>query len=204
MKDICEYEYCKYPGKPFDSSKKSKKLWRVIHHIDGNHDNDDPENLMIVHFGCHISLHKTGNQYWGGRKHTEGTRKKISLTNTGKHHSEEAKKKISLAKIGKHLSEETKKKMSLARTGDKNHMYGKHHSEEAKEKISLAMLDNTNTLDHKQTVEHKTRKALSRKIGKNNYAMTENDLIWDGGQLIDVNEIMEMIDEKEIGHDRSC
>ncbi len=31
-----------------------------IHHKDGNHENNDPENLEPMHTGCHIRLHKTG------------------------------------------------------------------------------------------------------------------------------------------------
>lgn len=29
----------------------------TIHHIDGNHNNDDPDNLIILHLGEHIKIH---------------------------------------------------------------------------------------------------------------------------------------------------
>lgn len=31
----------------------------AIHHIDENHDNNVPENLTAVHYGCHIKLHRS-------------------------------------------------------------------------------------------------------------------------------------------------
>src|SRR3989304_4120550 len=68
-----------------------------------------------------------------GYKHTEETRKRMSLIHIGKHPSEETKAKIGLANKGKHiLSEELKRKLSLANKG-------KHLSKEHKEKISLAL-----------------------------------------------------------------
>ena len=79
MNSVCEYKDCKYIGKPFNKSKRSKKLWQVIHHVDGNHFNDDPKNLMTMHFSCHVAIHMTG----------------IRNSRFGKHLSEEHKKKIS-------------------------------------------------------------------------------------------------------------
>src|SRR3990167_5955989 len=74
-----------------------------------------------------------------GYKHTEKTKKKISLAHNGKINSEETRGKISLANkgenhplFGKHHTEETRKRMSLIHIG-------KHLSKENKEKISLAL-----------------------------------------------------------------
>ena len=33
----------------------------LVHHHDGNHSNDDPENLCAMHHGCHTSHHKKGS-----------------------------------------------------------------------------------------------------------------------------------------------
>lgn len=97
-----------------------------------------------------------------GSKHTEKTKKKLSLyfkekyigknnPNFGNCHSEETKKKISEATkerfknkencpwYGRHHSEETKQKISLSKKGthigDKNPFYGKYHTDATKEKM---------------------------------------------------------------------
>ena len=62
-------------------------------------------------------------------KHTQETKRKMSLAKIGKSRPEKVRKKISLAKKGKKLSIEHRKKMSVAHKGE-------HFSEERKEKIS--------------------------------------------------------------------
>ena len=54
----------------------------------------------------------------------------------GKKHSEETKKKMSITHTGTTLSEETKKKMSLKQNGKGNAFYNKKHSEISIEKMS--------------------------------------------------------------------
>jgi len=44
----------------------------AIHHLDGNHSNNAPENLVMTHTRCHLSHHHAG------RSHTEETRAKVS------------------------------------------------------------------------------------------------------------------------------
>ena len=55
-------------------------------------------------------------------------------------HTEETKQKISLSQSGRHLSEGTKTKMSLSKKGkryyDINPFYGRHHTKESKAKFS--------------------------------------------------------------------
>jgi len=164
--DICEYHDCKYPGEPFDESVF--RLKRTLHHIDENHDNNDSKNLMQMHYGCHISLHHKGSH------RSEETRRKMSESRKGKiagdknpfygkHHSEEARRKIGSAHIGKILSEEHRKKISES-------LKGKHPSEE-----SIA------------------RNVFSRKIGQENYAEIEEDLIWNGKKLINIDEIVDAV-----------
>lgn len=76
-----------------------------------------------------MSLAQKGNKKWLGKKHSEETKAKMSLNNTGRVFSEETKRKISLSHIGKKASEETKIKLSIAHkglmVGEKNPMYGK-------------------------------------------------------------------------------
>jgi len=104
--DTCEYRDCLYSDESFDES--IFRLKKYIHHIDSNHENNDPENLMWMHGGCHTSFHSTG---------------------------------------------------------EKHPMFGKHQSD-----------------------EHKARRVLSCKIGKENYARIKDDLVWDGEMLLNTGE----------------
>ena len=126
--DTCEYHDCLYPGKPF--YEWIHKLKKTIHHIDKDYENNDPENLMTVHLGCHVSLRMKG----------------------------------------KHLSEETRRKIS-----------------EALRKVAKSRKGKT------QSPEQVARRVFSRRIGKKNYATIEEALIWDGKELVNINEIIEEI-----------
>jgi hypothetical protein len=97
-----------------------------------------------IHTG--VLLNRTeGGDGVSGLKHSEKTRKQISLSssgcnnpNFGKPRSEEFKEKLRSKLKGKPLSEETRKKMSEAAKVRKiNGMQGKRHTEETKKKISL-------------------------------------------------------------------
>jgi len=75
-----------------------------------------------------MSLALKGNKNSLGHKHSDETKRKMSLAkkglNTwmkGKHLSEETKRKLSLAHKGKTFSEEHKKKLSLAQKGSKHY-----------------------------------------------------------------------------------
>lgn len=63
-----------------------------------------------------------------GKKHTEETKKKLSVIGKRKVISEETKKKISVSLKGRKLSVETRKKLSAAKKGEKNHFYGHNYS----------------------------------------------------------------------------
>jgi group I intron endonuclease len=79
-----------------------------------------------------INKSKYGNKNMLGKKHSEQTKKKLSLIFKGCKHTEETKQKISKAQLGRKLSEETIKKIILANTG-------RIASEETKKKISEAL-----------------------------------------------------------------
>jgi hypothetical protein len=111
--------------------------WEVVHHIDGNHDNNSlyPMNLEIKEFGKHSHDHllsnqfafgkhyNTGNRYKLGRTLSEESKMKIGQTKLGnknmlgKRHSDETKERLRQARLGTHASEETKQKMSQTRLG---------------------------------------------------------------------------------------
>lgn len=108
-----------------------------------------------------------------GSHHTEETKEKIRIANTGKHRSEETKEKMRInhADISGEnnpnygnryqLSEETKEKMRRAKLGKSSGIKGKHHTEEVKEKIRIAHLGKYHTEETKEEM----RKA---KKGENN------------------------------------
>jgi len=122
-------ENCEHCEKAF--SNKEKRLTPCLHHIDGNHGNNDFENQMWMHFGCHRSIHMNGNQYRKGVHLSEEAKKKLSTfakTRTGDKNS----------MFGRCHLEETKKKISKAMKGSQNHNYGKSFSKETKEKMSIS------------------------------------------------------------------
>ena len=72
-----------------------------------------------------ISNASKGNKFFLGKHHTEETKKKISLANSGENHP----------RYGKHLSEEAKKKLSESRKGENNPMFGKEPYIKGKHKV---------------------------------------------------------------------
>jgi hypothetical protein len=74
----------------------------VVHHIDGNHENNDISNLQKMTHSEHTILHKTNS------KHSKQTKEKMSKSRMG-----------NTNRLGTIHSEATKKKMSLARKGKK-------------------------------------------------------------------------------------
>ena len=110
-----------------------KKFDDNIHHKDGNRNNNHISNLEKIKHGEHSSLHNKGKVF------TKEHRNNLSKAMTGvPRHSEESKKKISLANKGKTLSVETRKKMSKAKQGKSNPFFGKTHTKEVKYRISEA------------------------------------------------------------------
>lgn len=67
-----------------------------------------------------------GGDGWLGYHHSDATKEKLSLLNSGENNP----------MYGKHLSEEAKQKLREQNLGELNPMFGKTHSEEAKQKIS--------------------------------------------------------------------
>ena len=116
-------------------------------------------------------------------RHTEETKRKISIANKGKlrshekgvmKHSEESKLKISLAQRGKKLSESHKKKISVSNTlkGPKvyakiaDRLRGRRHTEEARKKISESKKGNSafRGKKHSEETRRKMSASASRRI----------------------------------------
>ena len=101
----------------------------VVHHIDGNKENNAATNLMVITEEEHQAIHsndgvtyKNVSTKLKGHKKTEEHIRKIMESRRsydgegnpffGKTHSEETKIKLKNANLGKHPSETTRKKMS--------------------------------------------------------------------------------------------
>lgn len=103
-----------------------------------------------------------------GRKHTEGTKIKMSESHSGEKHYLHGKAKEDHPLFGRSLPDETRAKISEAMSGENHPMYGKrgywygkNRSEETKAKISKANLG--------KKLSEETKEKLSKtKLGENN------------------------------------
>lgn len=60
----------------------------VVHHLDDDHTNNDPENLAAMHRPCHIRHHRTGT------KKSAEHRRKMGEARRGKPLTEEHRRKV--------------------------------------------------------------------------------------------------------------
>jgi hypothetical protein len=82
-----------------------------VHHVDGDHSNEDPNNLIIIHSACHTRLHRID------RKHTQETREKIASAHKGRPKLPEhiaAIKASHVGMLGKTQTQDTRNKISIA------------------------------------------------------------------------------------------
>lgn len=105
----------------------------VVHHKDGNKENNNADNLIVITEEKHLAIHatdgktylKVSNALKGKEKTKEHIRKIIENRRSysgegnpffGKTHSEKTIEKLRIANTGKKASEETKRKMSESST----------------------------------------------------------------------------------------
>jgi hypothetical protein len=120
------FDYRKLWG---DTNKlKIPKGWH-IHHIDGNHSNNDPTNLNCVSPTMHWWAHwLRGDPVKIGEHFIQAANKaarKGGLANKGKSKSLEHKNKISKTITIHGQSEEIRKRKSLSMSGKNNPRFGK-------------------------------------------------------------------------------
>lgn len=92
----------------------------ICHHIDFNHNNNDPENLIFLSVSEHNKAHANDRRgdYWDRvSKSMSEVKKGVGNAMYGRHHSEETKCKIRKSNVCKKRSDETKLKQSLRRKG---------------------------------------------------------------------------------------
>lgn len=98
----CAYEPC---GQAVTELTRPGQGWGVsadhgvIHHVDENPENNDPNNLQIMHHSCHRKHHTIGKPAAHG--YTQEVRDKISATLTGRRHPDDMKAKISATMKGR-------------------------------------------------------------------------------------------------------
>ena len=163
-----------------------------IHHIDGNHENNDPTNLICVSPEEHWQIHKDqGDPVAVHGKFIQGAGKAGEIGGTWERTEpmpEEQRRKIGESnkraikekyngihwRTGAVDSEETRLKKSIATKGENNPMYGKTHSEESVQQISENRKGKTAGENHpmwgkehsKETKQKISRKAKGRKSPK--------------------------------------
>lgn len=99
----------------------------IVHHIDFNHDNNDPENLIWVSKSEHSSIH--AKIIFTGKKLSEEHRKTLSES-----HKNSEKNKAALKRAHERTAE-------MRKNGEDVGMQGKTHSNETKSKMRDKRLD---------------------------------------------------------------
>lgn len=135
---------------------------------------------------------------YGGRTHSDETKRKISESGKGKHSGE------SHYCFGKSLSEETKRKISESTSGINNPMYGKKHSDETRKKISeLAKHRLKNKENHPNYNKHLSEETKAKISSSNKGNSAKTTYQYDSnGHLVNVWESAAEV-ERILALDRS-
>jgi len=205
-----------------------RKLWEIanntvipkgyhIHHIDGNHSNNNLNNLMCVSPEEHYNIHllrgdivalndkfiqgasqagKLGGKKSKPRWEDEDKKEKLSC-GLKKYYDENGGSKLK----GRHISDVHKEKISIATKGKNNPMYGKTHTDEVKKKLSdigktkVGKLNNFYGKKHTEKTKEIIRQHAKNRIGDKNpmygrSAINEKNLKWytNGNNVIYVTE----------------
>lgn len=143
-----------------------------IHHIDGDHTNNELSNLMCITIEEHYDIHYKQGDY--GACHLIAKRLKISPNELSNLISELNKKRIGDKNpfYGKKHSEKTKKLISEINSGENHPFYGKKRPEFAK-KVSQALKGRKKSEEHKRALSE-SRKGKANK--KYKYIMSKDNI----------------------------
>lgn len=139
-----------------ESLNARERYWQEFYNVIGLNglncmyvNTDKKKAIMYEEFSIKTSISKIGNKNMLGKKHSEDTKKKLSLMFKGCKHTEEAREKIIKSLIGHKVSEETRAKISKTNTGKKrseetkinisNSLKGRKLSEECLKKRSITL-----------------------------------------------------------------
>lgn len=125
-----------------------------------------------------------GHKIFLGRKHSEETKKKMSLKQRGRVLSDETKEKIRQARLGTKWSEERKRAVSEKYTGSGNPFFGKSHSMETRVKLTKYTGAAKANWKGGITPEHKrVRSTFKYRIWKNAVKKRDNyTCVWCGSK----------------------
>lgn len=132
---------------PFDEDGRSYE----IHHKDGNHTNNDINNLMCISIKEHYDIHFRQGDY--AACHLIAKRMAKTPAELSKIISDLNRKRTGEKNpfYGKKHTEETKKILREKNSGKNNHWYGKKRPETAK-KISSTLKGRQKTEEHKKAM----------------------------------------------------
>ncbi len=142
---------CSFCGEPIIKLRRRDSDSLVIHHINGDQNDNYLENLTPTHFKCHLVYHNKGNQYAKGYKHSEKRLKQLSEAVKGDKNPAkrpEVRQKMRDAWTPKRRKAQgwRTREMNKNRIGEKHHFFKKHLSEEHKRKISKSKKGNPPTM----------------------------------------------------------
>lgn len=145
IEGLGSFEYSRWVWQAYTGETIPKGY--VIHHIDEDPTNNEFDNLQLMSWQEHLSLHHKGKEVSdeAKKKLSEIGKKRVGELNPffGKHHNEESIEKNRQAHLGntyrkgKKHTDDAKKKMSEAKKGN-TYRRGKKHTEEAKAKMGVA------------------------------------------------------------------
>jgi len=122
-----------------------------------------------------------GGPTWTGRKHSEETKKRMSISAKG-----------NKANLGKIFSEEHKKKLSLSQIGNKKSL-GRKDSDETRAKKSNAMKGKKYSLGRKRTLEElKKASEAMKKVHLNKTPEERSLIVKNGHKKRKINKLLSM------------
>jgi len=124
-----------------------------VHHKDGDHFNNDVDNLQVVTLAEHNHIHHLGQKF------TQEQRERMSKSHQGYRPTKETKKKLSKIATGKTFSAEHREKLAAAQLG-------RRHSKETIEKIAKASAGSKRSPEVRKRMSEAQRRRFTNECNK--------------------------------------